>query len=230
LLAVRCRFHSSHGNGEKNMKIKIFLLLVTCFLVTLDVSAQHSEMLKREQARMELARKKRAALDAIAGISPALNALRENAVGMIIEATKTKDPALIPHLKVLASDEKWRSMTGTAEFQAHIALAKLGEPFALQEIFSEVDSRDTLTRSAAVAKLAQIGSVDTYRKLYVLLDDSTVRDDNKSNDEVIRPNSELVMEELGKIFKDVPRRPNGVVLYDTTAWKAWFEKNKHLIE
>lgn len=212
------------------MKMKIFLLLVTCFLMTLAVSAQDSEMLKREQARMELGRKKEAALDAIASISPALNALRGDVVSMIIEATKTEDPALIPHLKVLASDEKWRSMKERAEFQAHIALAKLGEPFAIQEIFSEVDSRNYLIRSGAVAKLAQIGSRDAYRKLYALLDDSTVRDDNKAMDVIIHPNSELVMEELGNIFKDSPKRPNGVVSYDIAAWKVWFEKNKQLIE
>jgi HEAT repeat protein len=212
------------------MKKKIFLLLVTCFFMTLGVSAQDPDKIKKVEAYFEFARKKNAALDAIAGISPALSALRENAVGMIIEATKTEDPALIPHLKVLASDEKWRSKTGRAEFQAHIALAKLGEPVALQEIFSEVDSRDYLIRSAAVAKLAQIGSKDAYRQLYELLDDTTVRDDNKANDVIIYPNSKLVMEELGKIFKDVPRRPNGVVSYDTAAWKAWFEKNKRLIE
>ena len=64
----------------------------------------------------------------------------------------------------------------------------------------------------------------------MVLDDSTVRDDSQTNDEVIRPNSELVMEELGEKFKDSPKRPNGVVSYDTTAWKAWFEKNKQLIE
>ncbi len=199
-------------------------------MLTLAASAQDSEMLKREQARMERGRKASAALDAIADISPSLKTLRGDTVGMIVEATKTEDPALIPHLKVLASDEKWRSMRDRAEFQAHVALAKLGEPFALPEIFSEVDSRDYLTRSGAVAKLAQIGNRDSYRKLFALLDDTTVRDDNKAMDVIIHPNSELVMEELGSIFKDVPRKPNGVVSYDTPAWKEWFAKNKHLIE
>ena len=151
-------------------------------------------------------------------------------VSMIVEATKTDDPALLPHLKVLASNEKWRSMRDRAEFQAHVALAKLGDPFAIQEIFSEVDSRDYLTRSGAVAKLAQIGNRDANRKLFALLDDTTVRDDSKSNDEIIYPNSQLVMEELGNIFKDAPKKPNGVVIYDITAWKEWFAKNKYLIE
>lgn len=58
------------------MKMKIFLLLVACFFMTLAVSAQDSGILKREQARMELGRKKNAALDAIASLSPALGALR----------------------------------------------------------------------------------------------------------------------------------------------------------
>lgn len=48
--------------------------------------------------------------------------------------------------------------------------------------------------------------------------------------QLIRPNSELAMMELGELFSDVPKKPNGIVSLDTDAWKAWFEKNKHLIE
>jgi HEAT repeat protein len=210
--------------------MKIILLFVICFLMTPAASSQDSKMMREAQATMERGRKKTAALDAIASMSPQLGALRENAVSMIIEATKTEDPALIPHLKVLASDEKARVIKGSAEFQAHIALAKLGEAFALPEIFAEVDRPNSLTRSGAIAKLAQIGTREAYHKLYVLLDDSSVREERIIVDEIIRPNSELVMQELCELFSDAPKKKNGVVSYDDAAWKAWFDKNRHLIE
>lgn len=169
------------------MKIKIYLLFVICFVMTLTVSAQDPEKFTNT-AQVEIARKKDAALDAIANLSPSLKAIKDDPVRMIIEAAKLENPDLqsyLTYLKVLAQDGQARSIKGSVEFESHIALAKLGDSFALQEIFSEIDSRKYLVRRGAITKLAQIGSKDTYRKLYSLLDDSIIKDESISLDELI---------------------------------------------
>ncbi len=218
------------------MKKKILFTLTFSLLLTLMVSAQtpSTDQLKAE-ARMERGRKAKAELDAISNLSPSLKSLKGNDKELITEAARTGDPAVIGHLKVLASDTEARTRMESAAFQAHIALGKLGDPEVLPEIVVELDTGKSSIRHAAIAKLAQIGSKAAYQKLYELLDDPNLidnanRDNNQASDELPVPNSCRVMQELAKIFENTPKKPNGATSRDVSVWKDWFAKHKKLIE
>ncbi len=214
------------------MKKTIFLLFAIYTLLTLTAFAQDPE-----PARIELIenqRQKTAALEAIFELSPATKALRGKAnVSMgdlIAEATKTGDPALKPHLKVLARERESRTSIGSAGSQAHIALAKLGDTEAFSEILSELNDHEIWVQDTAIAKLARIGSKEAYQKLYQLLDDMTNRD-KSVDDLIIRPKAFTVMRKLGEVIDNPPRLPNGLINdIEVAPWKAWFAKNKHLID
>ena len=180
------------------------------------------------------------AMNAIANASPSLKSLGEQGkrVEMIVTAGKTGDLSLIPHLRVIADDKGAgiltsnkrlpRSMVGSGAYLAHIALAKLGDPNVLPEVFAELESTDDVAQEAAIAKLGQIGGKEAYRKLLQLLDDKSTRPHPIDNP--LRPKSQQAMGVLGQLFSDTPKRPNGVTDYDREAWKAWAAKNQHLIE
>jgi HEAT repeat protein len=156
------------------MKKRILFLFVASLLLTFTASAQDLEQRRKAQERMERGQKTSAAIEAIANMSPSLKALRGEVNQMIIEAAKTGDPALMPHLKALASDKVRRTRMGSGASQAHIALARLGDSDVLPEIFAELDSADITAQDTAIAKLAQIGNKEAFRKLYQLLDDNTI--------------------------------------------------------
>jgi hypothetical protein len=125
------------------MKKRILFLFLTSLLLTFMASAQDLEQSRKVQERMERGQKTSAAINAIANMSPSLKALKEEGevTQMIIEAGKTGDSALKPHLKVLAADEVvMRTRRGSGAFHAHIALAKLGDAEVLPEIFAELNS------------------------------------------------------------------------------------------
>jgi hypothetical protein len=87
----------------------------------------------------------------------------------------------------------------------------------LPEIFVELDSADRMAQDTAIAKLAQIGNKEAFRKLHQLLDDNTNRDDNLNDHLLVRPKASRVMYELYKIFDDMPKNPNGAESDDIAA-------------
>ncbi len=216
------------------MKKTIFLLFAISMLLTITAFAQDPESSRMARERSAKQRLKTAALEAILELSPAAKALRGKvnvSMGdLIAEATKTGDPALKPHLKVLAVERESRISIGSAGSQAHIALAKLGDMEAFSEILAELNDDEIWVQDTAIAKLARIGGKQAYRKLYELLDDMTNRD-KSVDDLIIRPKAFMVMRQLGEIIENPPRLPNGLINdLEVAPWKAWFAKNKHLIE
>lgn len=148
---------------------------------------------------------------------------------LIAEAENTEKAQNVPHLTILAYDVEERTKIGSEAFQAHIALARLGDTNALREIFAELESKDYVIQDAAIAKLAQIRNRAAYNRLYKLLDENEKRDKNISGDKLVMPKSHRIMNELAKIFDDAPRTPIGAASYDVTAWKFWFQKRFELL-
>lgn len=219
---------------------RIVFGIVVSLLFTISVFGQNPEIMKNAKERSERIGKVRIALDSIADFSPQLKTLREKGerAKMVVEATKTGDLALLPHLRVLADDKGEvgiishiktlpRSRRESEAFEAHIALAKLGDPNVMPEISAELASDDTVAQDTAILKLVRIGSKEAYQKLFELLDDTTPRP--SVPDELIRTKSHQTMQELNVVFDDAPKKPNGVVLYDVAVWKEWF-KSKKLID
>ncbi|MEP6848855.1 MAG: HEAT repeat domain-containing protein [Acidobacteriota bacterium] len=223
------------------MKKKILLFLAAVLLLACTASAQDPEQLRKMNELQERGQKITEAYDAIANTSPSLKVLNERGERsqMVIEAAKTGDRALIPHLRVLADDKGPaailssnktlpRSLIGTDSYLAHIALAKLGDPSVLPEVLAELEGADDMAQEAAVAKLGQIGGKEAYQKLFQLLDDTSTRP--HAIDNPLRPKSQQAMGVLSQLFSDSPQMPNGMTNYDPAAWKTWAARNKHLIE
>lgn len=214
------------------MKKTIFLAII--LLLTLTSISFAQGITEEFERRQEQTRQREAALQQAANASPSAKTLKAKVDAqesdVILEAAKTGDQSLKPYLKLLAADKERRSRNGSAAFQAHIALAKLGDKEVLPEIFAELNASEVWVQDAAIAKLARIGGKEAYRKLYELLDDMTNRD-KIIDDDVIRPKAFTVMRQLGEVVENPPRFPNGLIQdLEVAPWKAWFAKNKHLIE
>lgn len=217
---------------------KIPLLCAIALLLITSALAQDIESERRFRELAEKQRRESVALEAIFNIAPNAKALQEqangNAVNFIAEAAKSGDKALLPHLKVLAADKEARVRKGSAAYEAHIALAKLGDAEVLPEVFNELEVEDPSVQSTAIAKLVQIGGKEAYRKLYQLLDDlgkPATNQDKSACDVVHIPTAWVVINHLRESVSNPPRDAKGSLdHYDTSLWKAWFEKNKHLIE
>lgn len=91
---------------------------------------------------------------------------------------------------------------------------------------AELSSEDAAIRSYAVWKLSMLKTKEAYAKLYELLDDNKVRDNDPNDDVGIMSMSDVVKDRLSSTETDVPK---GKDAYDTGAWKAWFVR-KRLIE
>lgn len=126
---------------------------------------------------------------------------------------------IVPYLK--AHLEQYR----VCNDEIQVALVKLGEDEYYQRILLEIRSDEPSFRVRAIRKLAQIKSKESYRKLYELLDDTS--GSKQGSDYVIAPLNHYVMESLLQTVEDPP---TGSKRYDPEVWKAWFEKNRHLIE
>lgn len=167
------------------------------------------------------------------------------------EAGDSGDITLIPYLKHLASDVKQRSNANSTAFQAHIALAKLGDKKALQEILTEVDAENPEVQDRAMQKLSLIGGDSILKKFYQLLDDTSPREsleakkhtqkskenDNESKDykvidvAVFYTRSSMAIYYLSQMIDNPPTRKDFAVgEKDIAIWKEWFRKNKPWID
>ncbi len=170
----------------------------------------------------------------------------------IEKAGDSNDFTLIPYLKQLASNVKARSNSNSSAFQAHIALAKLGDKEAIREILAEVDAVDNPdTQDNAMKKLASVGNNEAFQKFHQLLDDSSARENPqckidienfKKNhpeggncslccDVIFFPRNTTAMFFLKKMV-DNPPTMKGVAGTERaiTIWKEWFAKNKPWIQ
>jgi len=215
------------------MKKTIFLVIML-LLVTANVApAQDNSKFEQMQ---EAKRQKEVVLQWAADMSSTARELKTKVdaqeVGVILEAAKTGDQSLKPYLKILAANEQRRTNMNSVEFEAHTALAKLGDEEALLQILTELDSKQhPVVRIGAIRKLSFVGSKSAYRKLYELLDDTAPLRDNTSHSDVSYVSiAENVMRELARAVDAPPQMSSNRTTANVAEWKAWFAKNKHLIE
>jgi hypothetical protein len=169
----------------------------------------------------------------------------------IEKAGESNDLTLIPYLKQLASNVNARSNFNTSAFQAHIALAKLGNKEAMQEILAEVDADNPDVQDNAMKKLASVANNEAFQKFYQLLDDSSERENpqckinienfkknhpegencNLCCDVIFFPRNTMAMFFLTKMvgnppaIKGLARTEKAIAI-----WKEWFAKNKPWIQ
>lgn len=174
--------------------------------------------------------------------------VKEGDYKAIAKAADSGDMTLIPHLKKLASDIKARNNSNSPAFQAHIALAKLGNKEAMQEILNEVDAENPDVQDKAMKKLSYVGGKKAFRKFYQLLDDTSARENpqckidienfNKNHPEggncgfcctvIYFSRSIMAMFFLSKMVDNPPTTKLGDTYLQI--WKEWFEKNKSLVD
>lgn len=155
---------------------------------------------------------------------------------VLSEPYKAQDVQLKPFLKKLASDEKQRLIYDSPSFFAQIALAKLGEQDAIEQIYSEVEINDS-SYLVGMKKLFLIGGKIAIKKFYLLLDDNSQVEIKKDyskpevpvNDVFYYPKSTMAIYYLSQSVSNPPTR-SGVPSNKVSLWKEWFERHKELIE
>lgn len=159
------------------------------------------------------------------------------------------DLTLIPYLKQLASDGKARNNSNSSAFQAHIALAKLGDDKALQQILADIDADNPDVQDKAMKKLSIVGGDEAFKKFYQLLDDTASREnpDCRKNtrkfaensedkncgfcyDVIFFPKSSMAIFFLSQMVNNPPTKRFVIgTEKNVSIWKEWFKKNKPFI-
>ena len=216
------------------MKVKVkvrllFLLSMVVVVTAINLNAQpdYVESMRRQEVKMQ----REATLQAAADVSDSARALKAKVdaqeYGAILEAVKTQDSSLIPYLKLVASDEAARSRSGSFAFEAHVGLVKLGDAEAFSQILTEFEAENRgLLNGASLMKLGLIANKQAYRLLYTTLDND-FRPSSGARDVFFPTRSVSAMSVLAITVKDPPTAKD---TYNVQAWKAWFERNRHLID
>jgi hypothetical protein len=160
----------------------------------------------------------------------------------VFDAAKSSAAAVIKLLELVAdngiarmvvSEQQLKEMPYLIELwqlyncDADVALAKAGNTKYLNRILSQTDaSKVPRIRQEAVRRLILIGNNESYKRLYELLDDTTMPKSN-GGDDLELPVSEAIMYELEKV---VTNPPNLKKVYETidriNLWKKWIKENK----
>lgn len=170
----------------------------------------------------------------------------------ILKAGDSGDLTLIPYLKQLASNMKGRSNSNSSAYEAHIALAKLGDNEALQQILAGIDAENPDVQDKAMKKLSLVGGKEAFKKFHQLLDDTAPRENPecqkrlenfKKNhpeggncgfccDVVFFSKSVSAILLLSDMVDNPPTKRGTTwnLEKNIQLWKEWFAKNKHLIE
>lgn len=207
-----------------------FTLIIVLFIgilaaLAMPAGAQRSEDVEKLRRHNEQNRQNQAAIDDALLRSVTAVAIHKSTgderIRLLSEAVRTRDLSVIPYLRALIK-ANWDGL-----FDVDVTLVKLGEMDIFDKIVRDTRSDVPRDRYTAIAKLAQIKSKDSYRKLYELLDDESFPKGRVDGDSILQSTSALVMDQLSIT---VANPPKGSDRFDKNAWKAWFEKNRHLID
>lgn len=222
------------GGKLKSVMKNIFSFLFVSLVVFVSAMvAKVQEPVERQQARTEKNRKVAVAKSVIENeVNSSLSSRRlderllavskDNDFSQIIsEIVRANDRSVIPYLKARLVVFDRRNL------DIEVALVKLGDREYFDKAVTDLSSTDVILPYYAVWKLSLFKTKEAYRKLYELLDDETNRDENPSDDAVIETLSSIVKDRLAQT---VDNPPQGMDKYNTKVWKAWFARNKRLIE
>lgn len=213
------------------MRIRIINTIVivsAAFLFSTVTLAQNPETERLARAKTEKAQQDRTKIEQTLIESKAARELDKRLSVITSEAELRKvmsesvaagDKTVVPYLKARLEANYF------GKNDTEIALVRLGEKEYLDKTIGELSSTDDGIRSAAVWKLSMFKTREAYRKLYELLDDETVQDGKDHGDYLVPSLSRLVMEKLASSVENPPHRT-----HDKAEWKAWFARNKSLIE
>jgi len=176
-------------------------------------------------------------------------AVKHNDHRAILEAGDTGDPTLIPYLRRLASDAEARNNYNRPSYYAHVALAKLGDKDAINQILSDVDNESSAIQDRGINKLGLLGGEIALKKLYELLDDTKPRKntdcekmfkehnlkypENQLNpycDVIYFPRSASAIAALRNLIHDPNVDVYRGALNEADLWKTYLKKNRLVAE
>jgi len=206
----------------------VLFLLAGLFAFSTAAMAQDPGLQRVAVEKAEKNRRNRAALDETIESSGTVKALHERLSKAdeegfkkaLSEVVAAKDRSVVPYLKARLA------LYSDSAFYIEVSLMRLGEKDYFDKAVAELSSDDPAIRTYAVWKLSLAKTKEAYRKLYELLDDERVRDDDPDDDMLIQSLSDVVKDRLASTEEDVPK---GKSARDTAAWKDWFVQ-KHLID
>lgn len=145
-----------------------------------------------------------------------------------IKWNSVTDSDAIEYIKTLASDELNRQKNGSASYFAQVALAKMNNASALDQIREEckIDNPQYLV---GMEKVFQVGGRFALKTFYSLLHDETQVHIDGVKDVIYYPKNAMAIYYLSKMVERPPTR-RGVPSNNIPAWKKWFEEHKHLID
>lgn len=207
---------------------KCSLFLFVFFVCLSGIHAQNKKEQIRYEEKRRLYETNRAAMEKSFIDYPQAKDLRD----VLMSATTSQDcsQAIYPFVeqnerRIIPYLKTHLELYNVCKSEINVALVRMGEDEYYQRILSELKSDVPVVRVKAIEKLSLLKSKESYRKLYELLDDTS--GGKSGSDYIVRQMNYYVMDRL---LRTVENPPTGPTRYDPAVWKAWFEKNKHLIE
>jgi hypothetical protein len=213
---------------SKKTTLKSAALLLMCGMIAFSSTALGQK--NDSTAAIEKQRREMESLETSSRLNPASIALHQRLsntvvenerISFIQEAVRAGDRSVVPYLKA-----RLEGGFGPANY-LDVGLVALGESSYVDKAIEELKSNNYVVQVDAIWKLTRFKTKESYRKLYDLLDDMTNRDPDPNDDALYRPLAYVVMDELSSTVENPPK---GKGSNDAAAWKAWFARNKQLIE
>lgn len=158
----------------------------------------------------------------------------------ILELGKQGKRGAIPELKKIRDDNKNKAF-GSISSCAQMALAKLGDSEAMNEILAELQSDDPMSQDHAIKKLAYIANNEAMEVLVNLLEDNKPRkmkgyDPNMRGPKGEMPQGKILYEPINVIAMKTLATiiPNPIIPADKLPtqeniqkWREWWEANSN---
>ena len=206
----------------------IAVIALSTLIFANSMFAQDPALLREQGERMEKTRRAQTAFETATNSSNGAKVLHERLLKSrsegefgqaISDVVQANDRSVVPYLKARLA------LYSEGKLDIEVALLHLGETEYFDKTVAELSSKDAVVRYYAVMKLSLFKTKEAYRKLLELLDDETGWEDH--GDYTIPSLAYRVKVILAATVEDPP---TGKDVYDTAAWKAWFEKHKELIQ
>ncbi|MBX3299640.1 MAG: hypothetical protein KF736_09280 [Acidobacteria bacterium] len=213
----------TNGNLVRGLILALGLTLFATY-----GSAQDPEILRKSQEMNDVARANRAAAEKAFADFPQAEELRRQLNSAASPAACEK--AVAPYItqnerRIVPYLNAHLALYRDCGIAISVALVKLGDNGHFQVILEELTSEILGVRTRAIEKLSLIQSKESYRKLYELLDDTSGGE--YGSDFAVLPTNRYVVECLSRT---IAYGPKGMDRFSPDAWKAWFERNRHLID
>jgi hypothetical protein len=162
--------------------------------------------------------------------------IQEEKKAILLQLGAISDQAAVPVLKEYAYRQPSKPVS-FVEGCAHVALAKLGDQTAFDEIVAELRDADRAIHSQAFTKLGMVGNTHAIKILASYLSDTSIPKVDESSlppgtvpadDIEFRRRCDMAAAALAQTIKPSPTetKPEFYTDEDIQKWREWWEANK----